>query len=74
MAQSSTLSIGVEVHKDSIAVADIAKDHDAKVASLGPSAPATVTSIPSSATDHPRQNIPSSSRKPGHVALGSIAI
>lgn len=35
MAQSSTLSIGVEVHKDSIAVADIAKDHDAKVASLG---------------------------------------
>jgi hypothetical protein len=35
MPQSRTLYIGVEVHKDSIAVADITKDHGAKVVSLG---------------------------------------
>ena len=35
MPQSSTLYIGMDVHKDSMAVADIAKDHDAQVISLG---------------------------------------
>jgi transposase len=35
MPQSSTLSIGMDVHKDSIAVAYIAKDHDAQVIYLG---------------------------------------
>ncbi|MGH8071940.1 MAG: IS110 family transposase [Candidatus Entotheonellia bacterium] len=35
MNQSSTLYIGLDVHKDSIAVAYVAKDHDAEVIDLG---------------------------------------
>ena len=35
MHQSSTLSIGMDVHKESIAVAYVAKEHDAEVISLG---------------------------------------
>ena len=33
--QSSTLYVGLEVHKESIAVAYVAKDHPAEVISLG---------------------------------------
>ena len=36
MSQSSTLFIGMEVHKDTIAVADVAQDHGAEVTYLGP--------------------------------------
>jgi methylmalonyl-CoA mutase cobalamin-binding subunit len=35
MPQSSTLYVGLDVHKDSIAVASVAKDHDAEVIYLG---------------------------------------
>ena len=35
MPQSSTLYVGMDVHKESIAVAYVAKDHDAEVISLG---------------------------------------
>ena len=35
MHQSSTLYVGMDVHKESIAVAYVAKDHDAEVVSLG---------------------------------------
>jgi transposase len=35
MTQSSTLYIGMEVHKDSIAVADVAQEHQAEVVYLG---------------------------------------
>src|SRR5215510_5587069 len=35
MSQSSTLFIGMDVHKDSIAVAYVAQEHGAAVASLG---------------------------------------
>ena len=35
MRQSRTLSIGMDVHKDTSAVADVAKDHDAEVVYLG---------------------------------------
>jgi transposase len=35
MHQSSTLYVGLDVHKDSIAVAYVAKDHDAEVIYLG---------------------------------------
>jgi transposase len=35
MAQSRTLSVGMDVHKATIAVASVAKDHDAEVVSLG---------------------------------------
>jgi transposase len=35
MIQSRTLSIGIDVHKDSIAVASVAKEYHAEVVSLG---------------------------------------
>jgi transposase len=35
MSQSTTLFIGMDVHKDSIAVAYIAQDHGAEVTYLG---------------------------------------
>ena len=36
MAQSRTLSVGMDVHKESIAVAYVAQEHGAEVVSLGP--------------------------------------
>jgi hypothetical protein len=36
MPHSSTLSAGLDVHKDSLAVASVAREHDAEVVSLGP--------------------------------------
>src|SRR2546421_1264510 len=36
MSQSRTLFIGMDVHKDAIAVAYVAQEHGAEVASLGP--------------------------------------
>jgi transposase len=35
MSHSSTLYVGLDVHKESIAVAYVAKDHDAEVIYLG---------------------------------------
>ena len=35
MAQSRTLYVGMDVHKATIAVASVAKDHDAEVVSFG---------------------------------------
>ena len=35
MHQSRTLDVGMDVHKESIAVAYVAQDHDAEVLSLG---------------------------------------
>jgi hypothetical protein len=35
MTPSSTLSVGLDVHKDSLAVAYVAQDHGAEVTSLG---------------------------------------
>ena len=56
MSQSSTLFIGMDVHKDSIAVAYVAQEHGAEVTYLGPSAPVSVTSINSSARCNRRPN------------------
>ena len=36
MPQSRTLYIGMDVHKDAIAVADVAQEHGAEVLYLGP--------------------------------------
>ena len=54
MSQSRTLFIGMDVHKDTIAVAYVAQDHGAEVTSSGPLAHASVISINSSARCHPR--------------------
>jgi methylmalonyl-CoA mutase cobalamin-binding subunit len=35
MSQLSTIDVGLDVHKESIAVADVAQDHGAEVISLG---------------------------------------
>jgi transposase len=37
MPHASTLSVGLDVHKDSSAVAYVATDHDAEVSDLGTS-------------------------------------
>jgi transposase len=36
MSQSRTLCIGMDVHKDTIAVASVAQEHGAEVTCLGP--------------------------------------
>ena len=45
MSESSTLFSGLDVHKDSIAVAYVAQDHGAEVTYLGAIGPARVISI-----------------------------
>jgi transposase len=35
MPESTTLSVGMDVHQEAIAVADVARDHDAQVIDLG---------------------------------------
>jgi hypothetical protein len=56
MAQSSTLFIGMNVHKDAIAVAYVAPDHGAEVTALV-LAPARATSITSYATGNRRPHL-----------------
>ena len=46
MSQSSTLDVGLDVHKDSIAVASVAKDHEAHVISYGTSGTRHAASAP----------------------------
>ena len=74
MSQSRTRFIGMEVHKDSSAVAYVAQDHGAEVMPLGPSAHVNVTSSTLSARCHRKPNISSSSTKPAPVATGSTGI
>ena len=59
MHQSSTLYVGLDVHKESIAVAYVAKAHHAEVVSLSCS---------------PKVRISSLSMKPALAGIGSIAI
>ena len=73
MQQPSTLYVGMEVHKDAIAVAYVAQDHGAEVLSLG-LGHVSVTSIHASARGHRRPNIWSLSLKPDPVATGSPAL
>jgi hypothetical protein len=74
MNQFRTLSIGWDVHRESIAVAYVAKDPEADVIDLGTIGHDTSTSITSSAHGHRRLNTWSSSAKRGRVAPGATGI
>jgi hypothetical protein len=74
MNQSSTLDIGLDVHKTSIAVAYAAKDHDATSSTSAPSARDTSTSISSSAGFNQKPHTSSLSTKLAPVAIGSLAV
>jgi hypothetical protein len=74
MHQSSTLYIGMDVPKDSIAVADVAQEHGAEVTSLGTTAPGRPTLINSSAGGNPQPNTSSLSMKRVSVGTGSLVI
>jgi transposase len=74
MNQSSMLYVGMDVHKDSIAVAYVAQDHCAEVTYLG-----TIETRQADIDHHVRNlqskaTISFSSMKPGHAAMGSTGI
>jgi hypothetical protein len=64
MHQSSTLYIGMDVHKDSIAVAYVAKAHDAEVTFLGTIGTRQAALINSCASCNPKPHTWSLSMKP----------
>jgi hypothetical protein len=74
MHQSSTLYIGMDVHKDAIAVAYVAKDHDTEVVCLGTIGTRRPILINAFATCTPRPHIWSLSMRRGRVATGSTSI
>ena len=75
MPQSSTLYVGMDVHKESIAVAYVAQDHGAEVVSLGTigtrqcDIDTLIRKLQSKS--HARSSL---SMKPVPAATGSIAI
>jgi hypothetical protein len=73
MHQSNTLYVGMDVHKESIAVAYVAHEYGAEVVLSGPSAPASVTSTGLSGSCTRRANTWSLSMKRDSVRTGSIA-
>ena len=74
MAQSSTLFIGMDVHKDSIAVAYGAQEPHAEVISLGAIGTRQCDIDSSSGKCRPKAHSWSLSMKRGRVGSGSIAI
>jgi len=74
MSQSRTLDLGMDVPKDSIAVADVAQAHSAEVLASDPSAPDKPTSSTSPARAKRRPHTSSLSMKPGPAATGSLSI
>jgi hypothetical protein len=56
MPQSNTLSIGMDVHKESMAVAYVAKGYDAEVTDLGTIGTRHADLDPLSRKLHPRRN------------------
>jgi hypothetical protein len=74
MHQSRTLYVGLDVHKESIAVAYVAPAPHAEVGSLGTSVHASARSINVSAGSTPKALILSLAMKRGRVAIGSPAL
>jgi hypothetical protein len=75
MHQSSTLDVGLDVHKESSAVAYVATAHHAAVVSLGNRGPpANVRAINSSVSGRPTVRLSSLSMTPALAGIGSIAL
>jgi hypothetical protein len=68
MPQSSMLYIGMDVHKDVIAVAYVANDHDAEVVSLG------TLGTRHGDLDTLIRHMPSKATQRGPAATGSLAL
>ena len=75
MHQSSTLYVGLDVHKESIAVAYVAQEHHAEVVSLGNigTRQCDIDQLIRQ-TARPKAHTSSLSMKPARVATGSTAI
>jgi len=74
MHQSRTLYVGMDVHKDSTAVAYAAKTPPARSSSLAPLGVDHAISSNSSGSCSRKGSIRSLSTKPALVGIGSIAI
>jgi hypothetical protein len=74
MNQSSTLYIGMDVHKESIAVAYVTQDHGAEVTYLGTIGTRQCDLVNASARGHRRPNPSSLSMQRDPVATGSPGI
>ena len=73
MHQSSTLYVGLDVHKETIAVAYVAKAHDAEVVYLGTIGTRQCDLDTLIRKLKPKANISSLSTKRAPAAIGSIA-
>jgi hypothetical protein len=73
MPQSSTLYVGMDVHKESIAVAYVAQAHGAEVVSSALSEPGRAILISCFDSCSRRVSSSSSSTKLAPAAMGSIA-
>ena len=73
MSQSRTLYVGMDVHKESIAVAYVAPAHGAEVVSLGTIGTGSVLSISLSGSCGRKARHSASSTKPVPAAIGSLA-
>ena len=74
MSQSSTLFIGMDVHKESIAVAYVAQEHGAEVTYLGAIGTRQCDIDQLIARGNPRPRTWSFSMQPAPVGTGSIGI
>jgi hypothetical protein len=74
MPQSSMLSVGLDVHQESIAVAYVAQDHGVEVVSLGVIGPARVISTHGVDRGTRRPHTSCLLTKTGHAATGCTAI
>ena len=73
MAQSHTLSVGMDGHKESIAVASVAQDYGAAVISRALSGPGSVIVTSSFGRCSRKARSASASTKPAPAAPGSRA-
>ena len=71
MAQSRTRFLGMDVHKETMAVASVAQEPGAEVTDLGPMGTRQCAIDPSCVRCHQKPHTSSSSMKQAPVAMGS---